>query len=64
MNHYEGSEAPGIEAKSGSSGSDKESQTTQPVEEQSLLQILRSGPAGHLPIPSRKTWRMRKPVRL
>jgi prevent-host-death family protein len=28
-----------------------------------LLEILRSGPSGDLPIPPRKTWRMRKPVK-
>ena len=32
--------------------------------EQSFLDILRSGPPGELPIPPRKTWKMRKPVKL
>jgi len=31
---------------------------------ESLLDILRSGPPGELPIPSRKSWRVRKPVEL
>jgi prevent-host-death family protein len=31
---------------------------------QTLLEILRSGPAGDLPIPPRRSWRMRKPVKL
>ena len=29
-----------------------------------LLEILRSGPEGDLPIPPRGNWRMRKPVKL
>lgn len=29
----------------------------------SLLEILRSGPEGDLPIPSRRNWAMRKPVK-
>jgi antitoxin Phd len=29
-----------------------------------LLEILRSGPEGDLPIPPRGSWRMRKPVKL
>jgi prevent-host-death family protein len=29
-----------------------------------LLEILRSGPEGDLPIPARGSWRMRKPVKL
>jgi antitoxin Phd len=28
-----------------------------------LLEILQSGPKGHLPIPPRGSWRMRKPVK-
>ena len=28
-----------------------------------FLEILRSGPPGDLPIPPRKSWRMRKPVK-
>jgi prevent-host-death family protein len=31
---------------------------------ETLLEILRSGPPGDLPIPRRKSWRMRKPVKL
>jgi prevent-host-death family protein len=31
---------------------------------ESLLDILRSGPPGELPIPSRRSWKMRKPVEL
>jgi prevent-host-death family protein len=29
----------------------------------SLLEILRSGPPGDLPIPPRGSWKMRKPVK-
>lgn len=29
----------------------------------SLLELLRSGPDGELPIPPRKHWKMRKPVK-
>jgi len=28
-----------------------------------LLEILRSGPEGELPIPPRSSWKMRKPVK-
>jgi prevent-host-death family protein len=31
---------------------------------QSILEILRSGPPGDLPLPRRNSWRMRKPVEL
>ena len=30
---------------------------------QTLLEILRSGPPGDLPIPPRGSWKMRKPVK-
>jgi prevent-host-death family protein len=30
---------------------------------QTLLEILRSGPPGDLPIPPRNRWKMRKPVK-
>jgi antitoxin Phd len=30
---------------------------------QTLLEILRSGPQGDLPVPPRQSWRMRKPVK-
>jgi len=37
---------------------------TQTPEKPSLLELLRSGPEGELPIPERSAWRMRKPVKL
>ena len=30
---------------------------------QTLLEILRSGPDGDLPLPARNSWKMRKPVK-
>jgi antitoxin Phd len=38
-------------------------ESTQQPKGQTLLEILRSGPPGDLPIPPRKSWRMRKPVK-
>jgi prevent-host-death family protein len=35
----------------------------QPTKKPSLLEILRSGPKGDLPIPPRASWKMRKPVK-
>jgi len=32
-------------------------------EKPTLLEILQSGPEGDLPVPSRESWRMRKPVK-
>jgi prevent-host-death family protein len=39
-------------------------ESTQQSTKESLWEILRSGPPGELPIPSRKSWKMRKPVDL
>ena len=36
---------------------------TQTAKKRSLLEILRSGPQGELPIPPRGSWKMRKPVK-
>ena len=36
---------------------------TQTTKKRSLLEILRSGPQGDLPIPPRGSWKMRKPVK-
>ncbi len=36
----------------------------QAAEKPTLLELLRSGPEGDLPVPQRGEWRMRKPVRL
>lgn len=36
---------------------------SQAASKPSLLEILRSGPQGDLPIPPRRGWKMRKPVK-
>lgn len=36
---------------------------TQKQHKPTLLEILRSGPEGDLPIPPRGSWKMRKPVK-
>ncbi len=41
----------------------EEWERTQKAKKRSLLEVLRSGPQGDLPIPPRGSWRMRKPVK-
>lgn len=41
----------------------EEWEKTQKAKKRSLLEILRSGPQGDLPIPPRGSWKMRKPVK-
>lgn len=41
----------------------EEWERTQSVKKRSLLEVLRSGPQGELPIPARGSWKMRKPVK-
>jgi len=41
----------------------EEWERTQLQNKLSLLEILRSGPEGDLPIPPRGSWKMRKPVK-
>lgn len=36
---------------------------TKSTKKRSLLEVLRSGPQGDLPIPPRGSWKMRKPVK-
>jgi prevent-host-death family protein len=37
---------------------------SQQPKSETFLEILRSGPSGDLPIPTRKTWKMRRPIKL
>lgn len=41
----------------------EEWERTQASKRRTLLEILRSGPQGDLPIPPRGSWKMRKPVK-
>jgi prevent-host-death family protein len=41
----------------------EEWERTQQQNKPTLLEILRSGPEGDLPIPPRGSWKMRKPVK-
>jgi prevent-host-death family protein len=41
----------------------EEWERTQAPKKRTLLEILRSGPQGDLPIPPRGSWKMRKPVK-
>jgi antitoxin Phd len=42
----------------------EEWERSQQRNQSTLLDILRSGPEGDLPIPPRDSWKMRKPVKL
>jgi antitoxin Phd len=42
----------------------EEWERSQQQHQPTLLEILRSGPEGDLPIPPRGSWKMRKPVKL
>lgn len=39
-------------------------ESTQRSKGETFLEVLRSGPPGELPLPDRRRWKLRKPIRL